>query len=502
MSKTEAISIDFGTCFSSGGYVNGSDSKALKPRAERDARRIPSAFYCDGESTFYGTKALQRGKSNPQCLVEYIKKKMDEPGIALNGRVYEPREIVSGVMKYILEGAKYSLENEFAREVTELKTVLTVPVSFSEPKKKMICDAFQEASRASGIKTEVLAVIPEPVAAAIEYMGLREEKGKTVLVYDLGGGTFDTAIVRSTPENEYVPYEVVGQDGRGIGGNDWDERMLELMHGKLREKLKGISGKKQDNLLLNERHALLHDARRLKEELSEVEEVFDDIHIQGSYYSIQITRKEFDDGTADLLDQTMQAVRHLLKRYADIRIDGVILAGGSAYMPQVMEAVRKLFPDTKIYRIHPELAISFGAARYAKMLSEKKPREIALKATHTYGIGYLDQEGNRKICNMIFRDDALPVSVSHMAKLPAGGKNSYFAVFESACDRKEETADCSSGEEIMSVGVWRTEALPENSVTIETLTLNKNNILEISVRDKLSGDVAVTRRLKIRSILD
>lgn len=502
MGKAEAISIDFGTCFSSAGYVNGSDSKALKPGTERDARRIPSAFYRDAHNTFYGTKALQKGKSNPQCLVEYIKKKLDEPGIVLDGNVYEPREIVSGIMKYILEGAKYSLENEFAREVTELKTVLTVPVSFSEPKKKMICDAFGEASRASGIKAEIVAVIPEPVAAAIEYMGLKRETGKTVLVYDLGGGTFDTAILKSTPENEDVPYEVVGQDGRGIGGNDWDDRMMELICKKLGEKMRGTAGNKKDSLLLSKRNVLLQDARQMKEELSEVEEAFADIHIQGSYYSIQVTRKEFDDNTADLLGQTIQTVRHLLKRHGDIRVDGVILAGGSSYMPQVMEAVKKLFGDTKIYRIHPELSISLGGARYAKMLCEKKPREIALKATHTYGIGYLDREGNRKICNMIFKDDTLPVSARHMAKLPPGGKNSYFAVFESVCDRDEEAADCSRGEEIMSVGVWRPEAVTAGGMTIETLTLNKNNILEISVRDKVSGNTIVTRQLKIRGVLD
>lgn len=496
------IGVDFGTCYSSAGFINGDRVMALVPREERNVRRVPSVFFHDRKRTLTGSRAALAGALYPQFVVEAVKKKLEEPFFVLDDREYEPEEIVREILRYLIAGAEQSLREEFhSQEADEnpdkpLEIVITVPVKFSEPRKKMIRDAAQGIVLESGRKVKVIAVIAEPVAAAVEYLGLSAADDKSILVYDLGGGTFDTAIVQAV-DNPKEPYIVIGQDGKGIGGNDWDRRLLQLMEEKLRAEMTELSGERREALLQANHHALLTEARRIKEELSELEETEASIPLQGSYYDIQVTRQEFDTITEDLKQQTIRMASRLRKKHKKHPIADVILVGGGSYMPQIQEAVREAFPECRVQMANPELAISYGAARYAKML-EQLVSPVRLKATHTYGIEYLDEEGNSKIFNLIYSGDELPVSVQRTSKTSAQGRYSQFTVFESDCTREEKVADLSRGEEILSVKIRRDEAVPAGTESVQTLTLSRDNILEIAAVDSLTGR-RVSRRLEIES---
>lgn len=497
-----AIGVDFGTCYSSAGFVNGDRVMALAPREERNARRVPSVFFHDRKKTLIGSRAVFAGTVRPQFVVEAVKKKLEEPFFVLDDKEYEPEEIVQEILRYLIAGAEQSLREEFhSQELAEkqdkpLEIVITVPVKFSEPRKKMIRDAAQSVVLESGRKVKVIAVIAEPVAAAVEYLGFSSARDKSILVYDLGGGTFDTAIVQAV-DNPEEPYIVIGQDGKGIGGNDWDMRLLQLMEDKLKAEMAELSDERREALLQANRHTLLMEATKIKEELSELEETAASIPLQGNYYDIQVKREEFEAVTEDLKQQTIRMASRLMKKYKEYQITDVILVGGSSYMPQIQKAVKQAFPECRVQIANPEFAISYGAARYAKML-EKLVSPVKLKATHTYGIGYLDEEGNSKIFNLIYSGDELPVSVQRTSKTSKEGRYSQFTVFESDCSKEERVADISRGEEIMSVKIRRDEVVPAGTESTQTLTLNRDNILEITAVDSLTGRT-VSRKLEIES---
>ena len=357
-----SMGIDFGTCFSSAGFINGNKMMALKPQTEKKPGRIPSVFYHDKKATCYGTEALKRGKNKPEFMVEYVKKKLDESFFALDGQQYTPFEIVRELMEYVIQGAEQSAREEFQLGDREnWNAVVTVPVTFSESRKRMLRQAAENVEISNNRHVNIIEIIPEPVAAAISYLGMDQKAGRSILVYDLGGGTFDTAIVQSTG-NQETPYKVIGQDGRGIGGNDWDESLLEILMEKIFDKMEDIPEERRYSLLGKERARLLQLARQIKEDLSETEQVEEEIGIRDEDYMIEISRKEFEDATRHLLDETIRPVARLVKKFQHLKISEIILVGGSSYMPQVFNTLAQRFPEIAVHRVNPELAISFGAA--------------------------------------------------------------------------------------------------------------------------------------------
>lgn len=495
------IGVDFGTCFSSVAFWSGDRIMNLKPQEEKQNYRIPSVFYHDKKNTFVGSKAVKARIKKPQFAVESIKKRLEEPFFELDDRIYEPKEIVQKIFEYVLSGADMSLRNQFHISDDILELVITVPVRFSEPRKRMIHDIAENVQLPSACKVKVKRVIPEPVAAAIKYLGIIKEFGRSVLVYDLGGGTFDIALVQSTGNIE-MPYIVIGQDGRGIGGNDWDEKLLEIIESKLKPMIVNYPDEKKEELLWENRDRLLMEARDIKEELSEIDEVTRDILLYKDYYEITVTRQEFDSVTEDLRKITIRTVSHLLKKHNQYSVKDIILVGGSSRMPQIINEMQKNFGNQyDIKLVDPEYAVSYGAAEYARIL-ESVPMPVQLKATHTYGIGYRDCTGKKKIFNMIYENDNLPISVRRTSRVyEEGTRYSRFIVYESECKKGEEIVDLNRGNEILGVTVSRDTVAPIGAISVQELTLTEDNILKLRVIDQLMNE-EITRELKITNIID
>ena len=506
------MGVDFGTCYSSVCFKNGDEIKALKPRTEQKAERIPSVFYHEKNRTLAGTPAVKKGKKNPGFMVEFIKKKLDQNFITLDDREYEPEEIVREILSYVIHGAEESLKNEF--QITDddgMELVVTVPVVFSESRKRLIRDAAQKVVLDSGAQVKVKAVIPEPVAAAVDCFGFIKEAGRNILVFDLGGGTFDTAIVQSTGAKQ--TYEVVGQGGKGIGGNDWDDRMKNLIEKKLEEAMGSLPQQKKEHLLKISQNDLMAEARKIKEELTELEETEEDIMIQGEYYEVRVTREEFERASSDLLDMVIRETDHLLRKHRDHKVEDIIMVGGGSYMPQVRRALEEKFPECRVRIARPELAVARGAAVYGQMLHEAEKKgvisseaeadqhgPVLLRATHTYGIGYVDKDGNRLIYNMIFKGEELPVSRETSSRLNDPRRNGQFVVFESECPPSQDIVEVDRGREVMEVLVRRDESVSGAFKTTQKLTLTEDNILEISVTD-MGTQRTAARKLNLQSCI-
>lgn len=488
------VGIDFGTCFSEIGFYHG-EMMALIPNGERSAL-CPSVFYRDKERTEVGSKAVSCGARKPQFMVEGVKKKLKEPMIALDGEAYEPRQIVTEIFRYLLEGADYNLRNQFQNEDEEMFVTITVPVKFQEGEIRLIREAAESVRLSSGRKFTIGGMLKEPVAAALEYYGMIQNVGENIFVYDLGGGTFDAAIVKSTGDPT-APYEVVGQTGKGIGGYNWDKKMEQLISRELMRTMseEGMTEESIQKALASTR--LQEYARAGKEFLSENELWQEEILVRGEYYEVSITREEFEKETKGLKDETIQAVKYLKRKYEKEPISRVIMVGGGSHMPCIRKAVEEVFEGTDVKVVRPEMAIAFGAARYAKLLRESgedvngNGNPVIQKAAHTYGIGYRDENGKKYIQNLIFKDQELPAEATMNAILQ---ENNYFPVFESECDETEERADIDKGYEVLHVHIIRRGKI-ESGTSKQILTLKTDHTLELTVVDEKNGGIVTEKKV-------
>lgn len=382
------ISLDFGTCFSSCAFMHGDKVMPLSISKGSRVSRLPSVFYHDENRTLFGEKAEKAGERRPDCVVRYLKKKLDEPFFLLADRKYTSQEILQELMTHVLQGADEMLCRDFHNEDEKLEVILTVPVTkFGEREKKILQDSVAKVHLESGRKVEVLEVLTEPVAAALEYFAEKNKTEGGILVFDLGGGTFDVAVLQATGE-EKEPYRVLGQDGCGIGGSDWDERLLGLVEEKLRAIVPKEQGEQLEGVLKRERYKLLLEARNSKEELSHLDEAIFEFPFLGDILSVCVSREEFKEASKELQRRIFRIADHLLKETQKFcPVQEVILVGGSSYMPQIREEAERLFSDCKVYITNPDYAVSYGAARYERRLGVEQKKKAEQKKKEVVRIG-------------------------------------------------------------------------------------------------------------------
>lgn len=499
---TIRIGIDFGTTYSFIGFKNGDNVMPLIP--SKETYGIPSVFYYDGKNKLVGRKAETRAMKHPEYAVKSIKRKMKREKVFRLGEGEEieqftSSQIVTEIISYLVECAEEQLTQAFLEEYDEIEAVITVPVDYSEPMKNLIRNAASRVTLRNGSKLHITGVIPEPIAAAIQYFDIRGDEKSQILVYDLGGGTFDLAIVESYGKNRDIPYKVVDQEGdHELGGDDWDLALARWIE----EQYEVESGEKATSKLKEE---FLLIARNVKQELTELDTVNFDVQVKGEYWELEINRTKFDELTKSLLQRTEQKLRKLIARQEVNKIKYVILTGGSTYMPQIRKSIEnsRLFGEnTDILLLDPEHAIAYGAARYASTLiwnegEINREREfIELKATHNYGIAYYQKDKkNKKIEILISKGDKLPVSVSKESfTMEENQKYSNFEVYEIGDTEGKKVVELSKGTMIMDVTITRRlkqdEIIPIGTKTLSVLTLTEQGILTINSKDQRSGEQA------------
>lgn len=487
--KIIRVGIDFGTTYSFIGFEHGDKVMPLIP--SKETYGIPSIFYYDGKNKLVGRMAERRSGKHPEYTIRSIKRKLRENIFDIGGKQFTSKEIVKEIFSYIIQSAEEQLSSVYLEEYDEMEAVITVPVDFSEPMKNLIKEAAGEIVLKNGKKLKINGLIPEPIAASIEYFGLKKEKDARILVYDLGGGTFDVAIVQAHAADTEIPYEIISQEGdKSLGGDDWDRELANWIEKQYEENF----GEKATNKL---RETFLIEARKIKEELTEMEEVDTDIPIKGDYLEISITRAEFEKMTEKLLQRTMKKIHLLMSQQKEKKIDHVILTGGSTYMPQIRRALEQsnLFEkETDILFVEPEHAIAYGAARYAKTKrGDVTVPLIKLKATHGYGILYWfenDEEQKELIKILIPKGAELPYLQSTTSVTRVENQIiSTYTVYESEYNGKEfDLIEPQNGNKIMQTRLERKEKIiPKGTRTTDTLSLSEDGILHFKSIDHMSG---------------
>lgn len=337
------VGIDLGTTFSVVAWVNPAGQPEV---IADDAGNVltPSVIFFDPGGPVVGTEAKELQAGGERDVASFFKRFMGDPNFhaEYGGKSYSPVDLSALVLKHLVAVAQKRL----GRPVC--KAVITVPAYFDNLQR----EATIRAGREAGL--EVLSIISEPTAAAWAYGVRPTTRPQTVLVYDLGGGTFDVSVVRIS-EAEQV---VLGTEGdHQLGGKDWDDRILQHVVGRFEAEF----GEELPDEALNE---LLVKAESAKKALSARAAVDVSVRLRDRSGSYRISREQFEAITEDLVQRTELMINRLLD---DIKlkwegIDNVLLVGGSTRMPMVREALHRMSGKAPLAIVNPDEAVALGAA--------------------------------------------------------------------------------------------------------------------------------------------
>lgn len=385
----QSVGIDLGTTYSSLAYL---DSQ-LVPCVVSDSSGhtvVPSVVYFDEGSIIVGDTALELSKQNGSRAVQFVKLHMgDEWRFTIDGQEHTPESLSAIILAHMIREAEPQIG-------AVKKAVITVPAWFTEKRRR----ATEQAGRIAGL--DVTGTLNEPMAAALAY-GLHTPdaagpKERNVLVYDLGGGTFDVTVMRITP-SELV--ELATRGNRKLGGKDWDESLITLAldeflkgkHGsnpaarKLAEQIKNCFAHEEAIRSLspeglNALHDLRVEAERAKRRLSNAQRTVIPVRLAGLDQSVELTRAQFAAHADPLVQSTRMTAETALDdaKLNWNQLDRVVLVGGSTHMPMVREMLQQASGKPPDRGINPVTAVALGAAIYAHQLeSGKGPKAIRLK---------------------------------------------------------------------------------------------------------------------------
>lgn len=352
MEEKYVFGIDLGTTYSCISYLDENGQTVVCPSIEGSSTTPSVVRLEEGTDPIVGEAAKNTAVIYPDNTIQFVKARIGKdasfnygPGLELTTT---PIAVSAEILKKLAADASNYTNSEVKR------VVITVPAYFGDPEKK----ATQQAGIDAGL--DVLGIVEEPTAAALYYGVTKSESDENVIVFDLGGGTFDVTAM-SISGNEY---KVITTEGdHDLGGKNWDAALIELVKSKFEEETGWDEGYESDI-----EQELVINSEKAKVMLTGADTTSVPVNIDRQHKAaIKITRAEFDECTATLMERAIDLTRKVIER-VDTPIKKLLMVGGSTYMPQVKEALEKAFPDMELYINEPNSAVSKGAALYAYTL--------------------------------------------------------------------------------------------------------------------------------------
>ena len=525
--------IDLGTTYSCIARVD--DTARAEVIKNNDGDNItPSVVAFEGDNVIVGADAKAEAVLNPETTVMLVKTLMGKTDFAINynGEDKTPEEISAFILRKLTQDASEQL----GVEVKDV--VITCPAYFGTAERT----ATKNAGKIAGLN--VLEIISEPTAAALYYGCAKEQDEKTILIYDLGGGTFDVTIMRISADK----IQVICSDGdHDLGGKNWDEVLIGYLANQFVEKIgydiEFDEYAKQDLRL---------KAEKIKKQLTSRSQAGDMLEVMGNREKVTITRDEFDEITSTLLNETLKKTKEAIEvaknKGYDV-IDEILLVGGSTRMPQVKKALAKNFSEIEIKILEPDEAVAKGAAIHAvnvyvnnqKSLTAKdfesneevkvtvngdekelkaqdykenltfspemmniggNTREIVIATTKSFAVKVENKEGIKSCFNMIIKNEAMPsgfLEVSgNFSTLYDNQATVDIEIYENDYMDKyfEVDEDLKIGDAVLELP----KNTPAGSPVEITLKLNKEGILEVKGLDK-TGNKQVNVKFETKGVM-
>ncbi len=365
---SKIIGIDLGTTNSCVAVLEGGEAKVI-PNAEGN-RTTPSVVAFKDGVEMVGDVAKRQAITNVNKTVSSIKRKMGtNEKVEIEGKKYTPEEISAKILGKL----KTDAESYLGEKVT--KAVITVPAYFNDAERQ----ATKNAGKIAGLEVE--RIINEPTAAALAYGLDKQEKSQTILVYDLGGGTFDVSIL----ELGDGVFEVKSTSGNNrLGGDDFDKNVMDYLVSEFKKE-QGVDLSKDKMAMQRIKDA----AEKAKKDLSSVTSA--DISLpfitQGSdgplHFETKLTRAKFEELNRDLFDSTLDSVHKALKdaKMKKTDINKVILVGGSTRIPYIQELVKKEMGQEPSKEVNPDEVVAMGAAIQGGVLTGEVDDLVLLDVT-------------------------------------------------------------------------------------------------------------------------
>ena len=466
---SKIIGIDLGTTNSCVAIMEGGEATVI-PNPE-GARTTPSVvgFAKDGER-LVGQVAKRRAVANASRTVSSIKRHMgSDYKVTIDGKAYSPQEISA----MILTKLKQDAEAYLGEKVTQ--AVITVPAYFTDSQRQ----ATKDAGKIAGL--EVLRIINEPTAAALAYgLDKGDNKGQKVLIYDLGGGTFDVSVL----EIEDGVFEVLATSGDNmLGGDDFDKKIMDYIVADFKAK-EGIDLSKDNATMQRIKEA----AEKAKIELSGVTKTSINLPyitmVDGvpKHIDMELTRAKFDALTSDLVSKTIIPLK---KALADANLSAsdlskVILVGGSTRIPAVVDAVRNITGKEPFKGINPDECVALGAAIQGGVLAGDVKDVVLLDVT-PLSLGIETMGG--VFTKLIERNTTIPTSKSQIFSTAANN--------QTAVDIRVLQGERPMANDNKELGRFQLDGIPPAPRGIPqievTFDIDANGIVNVTAVDKGTG---------------
>lgn len=492
--------LDFGTFRSLMSYKLP-DSRSPQPAT---ARGIASLFWHPADSPEYRAlpdellcEDVLRNDglaADPKGVVTSIKMKLDQPVLQLHGKQYTPDYVAAAELRYILEASSRAMVEEMVLESSQEPWVgkrmgVGIPVVFGTLQRQMLLNILKK--EAPGAKIRLL---PEPMAAAIYYKQMLQNRMEKVVVYDLGAGTFDScALVPNTAPSdaEPYPYRALHPAGFAQAGDELDRLMEELMLDKLRAQPQDV----RLEVLLDENHrdrrALRKTAQEAKEALSSCEQVSKVVSgLECGSATLIITRQEYEQRIQPLLEKTVSCTEQVIREsglWGDSDVH-LLMVGGGSYVPLVSQLLRRRFaswlPAEHIVQRKPEQAIALGCAIYAEK------QQFVPKSAFGYAVDTHRGSNGAHILHVRIPSNAsLPYSVRAVYSTRFANQSAIrFGVYEIPNAKEGDQLDFDDTAKVSLELVHRFgRKVPADTPVELTTTLNSDGILTLTIDDHISG---------------